>query len=355
MRCSIYKFLFTIMIGLLICSPNVYSFSTDATGVAQIRSKNIKLAKKDAINDALLSAIKQYYYSIAPVENITVPKITNKYLKYVKKFVVLSDRVDEGNRKYIVNLQVTVDTIGLSDASEYTSQQTNSAVFSIEGIDYMLIGREVSEQIIIDQLKKKNFLLLDQDYFEYSIRDDNNNIKKILKKFKDHNANFYFNLDADIKFDDFTNQGSKCELILTTSVYNKVSDKTVLRISTDSKLNDTVSCVEEVLAKGMVKTLEYIRSNVVRLDTIENVSHKLNIIMLNFTNMVTVNNLLNSLKDRKYISDFNIKSFAQKEVTIEVTAFINETDMVKRLSLLLDDNANIYIDDSEIIVNFNND
>ena len=341
------------MIGLLFCSSNVYSFSTDATGVAQIRSRNIKLAKKDAINNALLSAIQQYYYSIAPVEKIKIPKITNNYLKYVKKFIVLSDRVDEGNKKYVVNLQVTVDTIGLSDASEYTSQQTNSAVFSIDGIDYMLIGREVSEQIIIDQLRKKNFVLSDQDYFEYSIREDSS-IKKILKKFKDHNASFYFNLSAELKFDDFTNSDSKCELILTTSVYNKVSDKTMLRVNTDSKLADTVSCVEEVLAKGMAKTLDYIRNNVVRLDTIENVSHKLNIIMLNFSNMVTVNNLLNSLKDRKYISDFNIKSFAQKEVTIEVTAFINETDMVKRLSLLLDDSTNIYIDDNEIIVNFDN-
>ena len=342
------------MIGLLFCSSNVYSFSTDARGVANIKNRNIKLAKKDAINDALLSAISQYYYSIAPVENIQIPEINNKYLKYVKKFVVLSDKIDEANKKYVANLQVTVDTIGLRDASEYTSQQTNSAVFSIEGIDYMLIDREVSEQIIINELKNKNFVLLDQDYFEYATRDDSN-IKKIVKKFNDHNANFYFNLSAELKFDDFTNQDSKCELILTTSVYNKVSDKTVLRINTDSNIIDPVSCVEDILAKGMVKTLDYIRSNVVRLDTIENVSHKSNIIMLNFTNMVTVNNLLNSLKDRKYISDFNIKSFAQKEVTIEVTAFINKTDMVERLSLLLDDSTNIYIDDSEIIVNFNND
>ena len=343
-----------MMIGMLFCSSNVYSFSTDATGVATIKNRNIKLAKKDAVNDALLSAIKQYYYSIAPVEKIQIPDITNKYLKYVKKFIVLSDKVDEANKKYVVNLQVTVDTIGLSDASEYTSQQTNSAVFSIEGIDYMLIGREVSEQIIIDQLKQQNFILLDQDYFEYSTREDNNNLNKTLKKFNDHNANFYFNLSAELKFDEFTNPDSKCELILTTSVYNKVSDKTVLRVNTDSKLVDTVDCVTDVLAKGMTKTLDYIRSNVVRLDTIENVSHKLNIIMLNFTNMVTVNNLLNSLKDRKYISDFNIKSFAQKEVTIEVTAFINETDMVERLSLLLNNGTNIYIDDNEIIVNFNN-
>lgn len=353
MRCRIYKFFFIFMIGLLFCTSNVYSFSTDATGVSHIKNRNIKLAKKDAINNALLSAIKQYYYSIAPVEKIQVPEITNNYLKYVKKFIVLSDRIDEGNKRYSINLQVTVDTIGLRDASEYTSQQTNSAVFSIEGIDYMLIGREVSEQIITDQLRIKNFILLDQDYFEYSTRDDSN-IKKILKKFNNHNANFYFNLSADLIFDDFTNQDSKCELILTTSVYNKVSEKTVLRINTDSKLTNTVSCVEDVLTKGMSKTLDYIRSNVVRLDTLENVSHKLNIIMLNFNNMVTVNNLLNSLKDRKYISDFNIKSFAQKEVMIEVTAFINEADMVKRLSLLLTDNTNVYVDDNEIIVNFNN-
>ncbi len=341
------------MIGLLFCSTNVYSFSTDATGVAHIKNRNIKAAKKDAINDALLSGIRQYYYSIAPVEKIQIPKITNSYLKYVKKFIVLSDKVDETNRKYVVNLQVTVDTIGLSDASEYTSQQTNSAVYSIEGIDYMLIGREVSEQIITDELKKKNFILSDQDYFEYSIRDDSN-IKKILKKFNDHNANFYFNLVADVKFDDFTNKDSKCELILTTTVYNKVSNKTTLRVNTDSKLNDTVTCLEEVLVKSMQKTLDYIRGQVVRLDTLENVSHKLNIIIINFTNMVTVNNLLNSLKDRKYISDFNIKSFAQKEVTIEVTAFINEADMVKRLSLLLGTDMNVYINDNEIIVNFNN-
>jgi len=322
-------------------------------GSTRIQNGNIKLAKKNALENALISAINQFYYSEAYSSGLLIPKVDKNYLRFINRYIILNDAI-ESNNIYKITLQVNVDALGLADAVIFNKEPTNSVIFAYSGIDYIYINREIMDTNFRKELLGKQFTLDDQDQFDYNIQ-NSNDTNIMLTNFNDLNSKYFFRFEFTPRFSSLKDSANLCELTTKVTVHSKINRDISLKIETVSKNKNPQLCMEETVNFSINQISNYIRRNIIKPDIILDKEYKYNLIAKNFSNMVVINDFLSTLKDRSYIINSAVKSFTPNEIIIELNSFLDTKMLSKKISFLFS-NQSLYITNTStnIVIDFGN-
>lgn len=319
-------------------------------GRAGIEKSNMRIAYNQAVHNALINAIRQYY---SQQNSDNMPDISKEYIKFVKSFKVVSQEVIGSTIS--IKIVADLDNIGLQDANIYINNSVNTAVFTYYGVNEDILSNDRQARIINNALVSKNFTTNDQDNFIQGITDIKSS-SDIKSQFGNTYSFYLFKFSFDGKFKNLSNPDFGCELITTTDILSKNSETHTLKIETNSTNKNQGDCISDAMSQAVVSTIDYIRKNLIET-TGDKELHKYQIKAINFKNMVGTNNFLSALKQRGFIQNYKAISFTGKEVVFEIDTYFNKEDLSNKLYSVKSDDMNFKyeVDSKGITLDFASD
>ncbi|MGA1862949.1 hypothetical protein OWM07_08695 [Deferribacter thermophilus] len=338
-----------LVLILIIFSFAASSFSAtyESIGEAIIENNNLKVADKNALNNALISAIKKHFEYIT-VDKSKIPEITSDFIRFIKSYKILDRYVKEYTVYY--HLLVDVDEITVEDLPLFFNTLKQSIVFySFTPIE------NLNDENINKTFEKYDLSLKYQGNFLFNLP-ANPTYDDILNEFTKNDAKYLLIINFKQIEDDSFNEICKTELSVDTFTKNR-KFKTIKIISTKSNKADLDECLKDSYISSLDRALKYIKNNYIKLPTFEKNNQLITITFINFRNFTPIQNLLEELSNRRYITEYKVKSFSMDEAIFDVNSVFNTEDLIAKLKLLKNSNKYNIINfaEGQIVIDFQND
>ena len=333
------------MIMLLLSASVSDAEIVQSAGSAVIEKGDMRSAYKNALDNAIIGAVRAYYKSKATDK---MPDISPEYIKFVKGYKILSRSVSGYTLR--IRIAADLDNAALQDAAVFIDKPVNTTVFVFSGIPSKILPDDEQAIIIDKALASKSFSTGEQKNFLYGISDMGSR-SQAIRQFKNVYSKYLFKFSFKPSFDNLSDPDNSCELVASTDIIQRDGDTRTLKIETSSLKANEKQCISDAMTKAVATTIDYARSNLIRVpeQTKRLISYKIKAI--NFKNMVGTNNFISTLKQRGLIVNYKAASFSVKEIVFQVESYFSEKELEEKLKFVTSDDISFtYSSDEEGIV-----
>ena len=321
------KFIRLLTIFLVIFTAfESYAYNVTTTGKATVSKNKLRDAYYAALNNALYGSIRWYYK-----ENNQDVKVTSEYLKFIKSYTILEQKLEEN--MVVIKVKIDLDDVALQDARLLLNQYTDSAVFVYRGMDSNTLPDNQVKSAITTALSSMQFSTANEGSFLGKIKDIKDNAQ-VEKAFKDIGSNvlIIFDFEPVLSKDDFKDGGNECEVVTTVSIHDKKEEHKTIQIVTGSDNTNTAYCYNTAVKQAATDTITYIRENIVKLPETAAKLQKYEIKLINANNFVLTKNIMDTLLKRGLIKSSKTVSYNQKSVVFEVESYFSPEELSGKIS-----------------------
>lgn len=316
------KFIRLLTIFLVIFTAfESYAYNVTITGKATVSKNKLRDAYYAALNNALYGSIRWYYK-----ENNQDVKVTSEYLKFIKSYTILEQKLEEN--VVVIKVKIDLDDVALQDARLLLNQYSDSAVFIYRGIQENILPDKQVKNAITTALSSTQFATSNEAAFLGKIKDISDNAQ-IEKAFKDIDSNvlLIFDFQPVATTEEFKDSNNTCEIITTVSIKDKKSKAKTIQITTGSNNTNTAYCYNDAVKQAATETITYVRENIVKLPETAAKLQKYEIKLVNANNFVITKNIMDTLLKRGLIKSSKTVSYNQKSVVFEVESYFSPEEL----------------------------
>ncbi len=316
-----------LAIFLAITTTSAHATNMKGTGEAVIIKNNTIDAVNKSLNNALLNSVRAYYKQQEQY-GYSSPDITNEYIKFIKSYQLINQKVV--GSKIVTTINANLDVDALTDATLLISEHTDSVVYITRGIDEDIVKQTTLDNIVTSALKENDFTAQYQDNFLYNINDIEKT-SQVVSSFNSVDSKNMIIFNFDIKDGNLNNPDNLCEVVTTTNIHTKNKLTKTLQLTTGSFQTAQDLCVREAIVNAINTTVKYTRDNLIERVEIERTVYNYKMKTVNAPNMIITNNLLDTLKDRGFINSYKTSGFSANEVIFNIETYFTEDILVERL------------------------
>lgn len=339
-----------IFLFMTLSAFNVSAALIKSEGNAVIKKGNAEEANKQALQNALINGIAQYYQQS---DKTNIPEITPEFFKFISYYRILDRKVENFEVKYKVELNL--DDVAISDFKYFLNNFVHSAVYNIKiqdnGVQKDFIKKSDLNKNISGIFKKYNFTTKHQEEFSLQIPQEPT-FKDVITIFGESRAKFLFSMNINTEYKKL-DQNYICKLTLLTNIYKKDNSFPEIKSVASSLKNTKEQAFIDALGKSLNNTLNYVRKNLIKLPETKLETQEYQIVAKSFPSLAKIQKLMQNLKDKNIILDFKVISYSQSDMQMEIFSKFSREDLISKLNLYKD-KYNFLIDSSvnNIIITF---
>jgi len=339
-----YKIFFLIAF-IIFYSTTIFAYDMKGVGRAVIVNDDLKTAEISAKNSALIDALYNYFVLNHSEEDI--PDINEEFFKFIKKYTVLSRKVDNFTVYYEIN--ATIDEVAITDANYLINNITHSVIYIFENEDLdSNLKTKIKEQIN-QILPQYNFSIKYQEDFEI-LTPDNSNFEDKLSNFGNSKAKYFFIFNVSPECSPI-DKDYFCRLTTTVKIYTKKETLPTIKTVTSSLGKTELDAALDAFKKASENILKYITANIIKSEANKATEKSYNATFINFKTISNLNKLLNFLKEKGFISNYTLKSYSMSQATFEVTTKFSQEKLSEKI-VTYDNKISIETENDEIIITF---
>ncbi|TYB91647.1 MAG: hypothetical protein FXF54_08215 [Kosmotoga sp.] len=326
-------------ISILIVFLTLIAFNADAAlikskGRAVIEKGNVEEANNQALQNALLNGIAQYYQQS---DKTNIPEITPEFFKFISYYRILDRRVENFEVKYKVELNL--DEVAISDLKYFLNNFLHSAVYNINFQDNTTQSGFNSVSDLNDNIsgifEKYNFTTKHQQEFSLQIP-QNPSFKDIITVFGSSRAKFLFSMNISTEYNKL-DENYICKLTLLTNIYKKDNSFPEIKSVASSLKNTQKKAFIDAFKKSLNNTLKYVRKNLIKLPETNLPTQEYQVVAKSFPSLGKIQKLMQNLKDKGIIIDFKVISYSQSDMQMEIFSKFSREDLINKLNLYKDE------------------
>lgn len=339
MKCKL-----TLILAVLLFAGASYAYIIQGNASVPVLDGNIVNADTEARQQAMLSALKNYFSSLKQNQPDTeIPDVTPEFFKFIKSYKIADRSYKNDSVNYTI--LADVDDVALNDLRYFVHDVVNTAVYNLSGA-----GQDVDlDTRIADSFKEYKFDTKYQSDFQANLK-DNSSEKEREDVFKNSPSQYFFEMSV-------TNEPAaegECSVILTTRTFSKTKEFKTLKTSSTAKESDETECINTAVSLSFLKTMGYVRENFIPLPKSDKVLKSFNLTAENYGNFAVPKKLMEELMTRSFIDSYKIKSFAGNKLETEVKTYVDEELLLKKLQSIASDYGFTpkAVDDTNILLDF---
>lgn len=339
MRSKVLIFIFALLISF---SASAYVIQGTAT--VPVLDGNIAKADTDARQQAMLSALKNYFNILKSSQpNTEIPDVTTEFFKFIKSYKIADREYNDDNVTYTI--LADVDDVALNDLMYFVKHIVNTIVYNITGAD---MDVDLDSRIA-SALKEYKFDTKYESDFQANLK-DNSTPEERKAAFKAGQSQYFLDMSA---LREPAPEG-QCTIILTTKTFSKTKEFKILKTKSSSTANNESDCVKNAVALSLVKTLSYVRENFIPLPKTEKVMKTFSVTAENYRNFAVPKKLMDELKSRSFINSYKIISLAGNKLDMQIKTYVDLNILAKKLQSI-ENNYGFVInkaEDNKILLDF---
>lgn len=349
--CKIFV-LFIAYIFFFIDVELSYSALYRGIGEAVVKGDDLKMAEINARKNAIENAIYNYLKSKMRERN-AIPEITSEYFKFLRSYKIISRNIANFKVTYAVDADI-ID-FDIDDVYYMVKKVVTSAVYVLHvKSDLNAVDEEKINSIVEQKFNEYNIDTKYEEDYIFTLK-DRESVDEIITNFANSKAQFLFMMAVDSNIIKIDNK-AYCRVEILTNVYTRENKyKPIKAVSTS--INEVPERAFELsLNKSLDKMLNYVMNNIIQLNkstgkgTISNV--KVN--FADFERVGDVYDVLNIMKDRGLIINYNIEQFGRDMVIAKIKTIYSSEELVDKISKYKEGkNFNVILESEEIQIHFN--
>jgi len=330
-----YKFFHMKKISILIVFMTLIAFNVNAAlitskGSAVIEKGNVEKANNQALQNALINGIAQYYQQS---DKTNIPEITPEFFKFISYYRILDRKVENFEVKYKVELNL--DEVAISDLKYFLNNFLHSAVYNINFQDNTTQNGFISISDLNENIsgifEKYNFTTKHQEEFSLQIP-QNPSFKDIITVFGSSRAKFLFFMKISTEYNKL-DENYICKFTLLTNIYKKDNSFPEIKSVASSLKNTKEQAFIDAFEKSLNNTLKYVRKNLIKLPETNLPTQEYQIVAKSFPSLAKIQKFMQNLKDKRIILDFKVISYSQSDMQMEIFSKFSREDLISKLNL----------------------
>jgi hypothetical protein len=319
-------------------------------GAAVIEGKDLKTAeisaKKNAIDDAIGNYLKSKYSG-----DRAIPEVTSEYFKFLKSFKIISRNIE--NYRVIYTVDADVIDFDIDDVYRMVNRLVTSAVyvFNLNG-DLSDLDKNKIDYLVDNKLKLYNIDTQYEKDFMFSI-ENVEDTDKIITAFANSPAQYLFVIDVDSNITKIDNK-AYCRVEIMTNIYSRENKNKPIKTISTSIADSSENALTDAINKSLDKMLNYVISNVIKLNKTDNVIANISITFMDFKRVGDVYEMLKFMQDRGFINNYNIEKFDRNKLVAKVNTVYKVEGLVDKISKYkMGKDFNVGIESGKIMLRFN--
>ncbi len=313
------KKLFLTAAVALFFAFNAHALVVNGSSTVTVQGDNIKQADQNAKTGALINALYNYFSRQAEEQGGEVPEITSEYFKFIRSYKIVDRRYSHGTITYSVIADV--DKLSLSDVNYMIKSRTDNAVYVIDSAH----DTYETNSAIANALKKYSFSTKKQMEFLSSVA-DSAIPDLVYSAFQNSAAQYLFDIKAETSF-----SGGKCTATLNVRIAGKAKEYPSQKTSGEGTGQSQASCVATAIYNAMELALYSVREGAIPAPSLDRELTKITLTAANYANFATPKNLMETLKNKTFITSYSIKGFAEKSLDVEAEIYVSPDMLLKKL------------------------